>query len=182
MNILPSRWPGVVDSYDAAKRQCRVKIPGITDGASEYPIAEIEQAVGDKSAHTEIEILAGDMVWLAFENGDPRFPIITGFRARNTGNAIDWRRWHHANVEITFDHLLQLVNGAATLKLDADAGAASIETSQAISAKAGDGAVVDAGTSVTIKAGSVIKIEAGGSTIELSSGGVTIKGATINLN
>lgn len=166
MNTLPSLWPGVVRSYDAPTRTCRVEIPGITDGSSELPIAEIKQAVGDKSEHTEIEILPGDRVWLAFLGGDPRYPIITGYRARNVDNMIDWRKWHHRNVEIAFDDVLQLVSGGARVKLDSPAGHVDVEADR----------------SITIKAGSTITIEAGGSTITLSASGVTIRGATINLN
>jgi phage baseplate assembly protein gpV len=68
--------------------------------------AEIEYPIGDKSANgtmTEIEILQGDAVWLAFENGDPRFPIITGWRNPRQGNSTQWRRWHHLNIELNAD-------------------------------------------------------------------------------
>ncbi|WP_211441388.1 hypothetical protein [Collimonas humicola] len=110
--MLPSRLPGIVRSYLAASRECRVEIPGLTDGADVLPLAEIEYPIGDKSraaSHaTEIEILPGDLVWLAFEGGDPRYPIITGFRNARAGNAIDWRRWHHANIELTADGIFRV--------------------------------------------------------------------------
>ncbi|MDQ7982229.1 hypothetical protein QYH69_33950 [Paraburkholderia sp. SARCC-3016] len=89
---------------------CPVEIPGITDGAVQLPLAEIEYPIGDKSANsahnTEIEILAGDTVWLAFENGDPRYPIITGYRNPRSGNPSGTRRWHHANIEMVADTLM----------------------------------------------------------------------------
>ncbi|MGS0741346.1 phage baseplate assembly protein V [Glaciimonas sp. GG7] len=110
--MLPARIPGIVHSYDAAARECRVDIPGLTDGADVLPLAEIEYPIGDKSktgTHaTEIEIVPGDLVWLAFEGGDPRYPIITGFRNPRSGNAIDWRRWHHANIELTADGIFRV--------------------------------------------------------------------------
>jgi hypothetical protein len=68
--MLASRTPGVVQSYDPDTRTCIVQIPGITDGADTGLEAEIEYPIGDKSANgtmTEIEILQGDAVWLAFE-------------------------------------------------------------------------------------------------------------------
>lgn len=123
MNMLPSRWPGEVVSYDAARRICRVQIPGITDGSTEFPEATIEQAIGDKSEHTEIRILPGDRVWLAFECGDSRFPIITGFRAKETGNETAFRRWHHANIELTADGILRInadqveINGTSSVRV-----------------------------------------------------------------
>jgi hypothetical protein len=110
--MLPSRIPGIVRSYLAVSRECRVEIPGLTDGADVLPLAEIEYPIGDKSkaaSHaTEIEIVPGDLVWLAFEGGDPRYPIITGFRNARAGNAIDWRRWHHANIELTADGIFRV--------------------------------------------------------------------------
>lgn len=99
MNLIP----GIVRSYDPQARTCRVEIPGMTDGAEQLPEAEINQAPGDKSEHTEIRIIPGDRVWLAFINGDPRFPVIMGFRAKQTGNEVGTRRWHHENIETDAD-------------------------------------------------------------------------------
>lgn len=122
--LLPGRYPGVVRSYDKAKRTCRVEIPGLTDGGDVLPEAEIEYAIGDKSAHsnypTEVEILAGDTVWIAFIGGDPRYPVITGYRNPQSGNASDWRRFHHANVEILADGTLRLKVGGSELVMTPD--------------------------------------------------------------
>lgn len=104
--LLSGKWPGVVESYDADSRTCVVSIPGITDGAGTGLIAEIEYSIGDKSRHgtqTEIEILAGDKVWLEFIQGDPRYPLITGWRNPTRGNSVGWRRWHHQNAQILTD-------------------------------------------------------------------------------
>jgi uncharacterized protein involved in type VI secretion and phage assembly len=57
---------------------------------------------------TEIEILKGDSVWVAFIGGDPRYPIITGWRNPGAGNSVDWRRTHHANIEMTADGLFRI--------------------------------------------------------------------------
>lgn len=110
---LPSRAPGIVRGYDPVTRLCKVEIPGITDGSPELPDAEIEYPIGDKSANsahnTEIEILAGDLVWLAFENGDARYPIITGYRNPRAGNPSGTRRWHHANIELNADTQVHVI-------------------------------------------------------------------------
>lgn len=117
--LMPGRYPAVVKEYLKDRRTCRVEIPGLTDGADVFPEAEIEYPIGDKSksgAHfTEIEIVAGDTVWIAFIGGDPRYPIITGWRNPQTGNGVDWRRWHHANMELLADQLMKLISGGDML-------------------------------------------------------------------
>lgn len=115
---LSNYTPGFVESYDPATRLCRVRIPGVTDGAEVLPQAMLCYPIGDKSEHTEIRILPGDRVWLDFVNGDARFPIITGFRPKETDNALDWRRWHHANIELQADG--QAIVRAPTITLDGD--------------------------------------------------------------
>ncbi|PAU79237.1 MULTISPECIES: hypothetical protein [Halomonas] len=112
--LLAGKWPAVVDSYEADTRTCVVSIPGITDGAETGLVAEIEYPVGDKSRHetmTEIEILPGDLVWVEFIQGDPRFPLITGWRNPTTGNSAGWRRWHHANMQLLTDSEMRLHSG-----------------------------------------------------------------------
>lgn len=119
-NSYPGRYPGIIKSYDNARREVRVHIPGITDGGDEFPVAEIEYPIGDKSKAesnaTEIEILPGDTVWVAFIGGDQRYPIITGYRNPQAGNNIDWRRFHHANIELTADGTLKI--NAANIELN----------------------------------------------------------------
>jgi hypothetical protein len=95
------------------------------------PLAEIEYPLGDKSRSganaTEIEITAGDTVWIAFIGGDPRYPIVTGYRNPQAGNAVAWRRWHHKNIELIADETLRLVVGSSEIVI----------TSGSIKAKSG---------------------------------------------
>lgn len=108
---MSRRTPGIVESVDRARREVRVRIPGMTDGAEVQPLAEIEYPIGDKSEHTEIRILPGDRVWLAFINDDPRYPIITGFRTKHTGNEVGTRRWHHDAIETDADETQKHTSG-----------------------------------------------------------------------
>lgn len=112
--LLAGKWPAVVTSYDGDTRTCEVSIPGITDGAEGGLIAEIEYPIGDKSRHetmTEIEVLAGDKVWVEFIQGDPRHPLITGWRNPTIGNSIGWRRWHKENMQLLTDAEMRLNSG-----------------------------------------------------------------------
>ncbi len=118
MNALPSLWPGVVSSYNPGQRTCRVRIDGVTDGSDILPEAVFNNPLGDNAATTEIKIQAGDPVWLMFEGGDPRFPIIMGYRTPRTGNASGWRRFAHANIELTAEGVLKL--NAASIQLNGD--------------------------------------------------------------
>lgn len=116
--LLAGKWPAVIARYDADTRTCAITIPGQTDGAEGELIAEIEYPIGDKSRHatmTEIEILPGDPVWVEFIQGDPRFPLITGWRNPVIGNSKDWRRWHHANIELLADKQMRLIAGESIL-------------------------------------------------------------------
>ena len=119
----PGRYPATVKSYDQVTRTCRVEIPGITDGGDVLPNAEIEYPIGDKSRlvtgqhSTELEILTGDTVWVAFIGGDARYPLITGYRCPSAGNDVNWRRYHHANIALTADGVLNL--NATTINLNA---------------------------------------------------------------
>jgi len=103
--MLPDLYPALIDEYDEKKRLCRIKIPGITDGCDVYPIAEFNYPIGDKSEHTEIRIKKNDRVWVAFQHGDARHPVIMGFRPRQKKNELKWRRFQHENIDLRADSI-----------------------------------------------------------------------------
>jgi hypothetical protein len=133
----PGKYPAFVESYDKTTRQVRVSIPGITDGKDVFPLAEIAYPVGDKSRivegqhPTEIEILPGDHIWVEFIGGDERYPLITGYRNPNapSSNSIDWRRWHHANIEMIAEGILRLIVGGSTITINPTSITLAIGTS-----------------------------------------------------
>ena len=169
------RWPGVVKEYDAARRMCRVEIPGMTDGAELYPWAEIEYPIGDKSLHgdhaSEIEILPEDAVWIAFIGGDSRYPIITGYRNARAGNSTDWRLWHHANVKIKADDKVQVESG----------GAMGLSSEAELSATATGQMQFEAGEQMRFSA-SALEFASSGSGSAACSGTFSIQASAINLN
>ncbi|ASF45213.1 hypothetical protein [Methylovulum psychrotolerans] len=113
--VYAGLYPGVIGSYDAAARLVRVSIEGVTDGGDELPIAEINYPIGDKAKNTEIEILAGDLVWVAFMGGDARYPIIDGYRNPGSDNSVGVRRFHHANIALFADQALTLQGGSVAV-------------------------------------------------------------------
>lgn len=105
-------WPGVIREVDRERRQIRVSIEGLTDGAEKLLLAETLSALGDKSENTEIRLLPNDRVWLAFREGDTRFPIIMGYRNKNVGNEVGTRRLAHDNFETTADENFDVISGS----------------------------------------------------------------------
>lgn len=105
--------PAEVASIDRERRIVKIRIPGLTDGATDLPEAQLCLPIGDKSEHTEIRILPDDRVWIAFEGGDTRYPVIVGYRPRNQENGIDWRRFAHANFQFNADSTFEIIAGTA---------------------------------------------------------------------
>ena len=142
---MPSnRHPGIIRAVDRARREVRVEVPPFTDGAAEWPIAEIEYPIGDDSRNTEIRLVVDLEVWISFIAGDPRRPIITGFRNPNVGNEVAWRRWNHDNIEHNADAVANI--NAQTINLTA--GAEIVLT-------VGGSTVVITPSAVTITAGTI---------------------------
>ncbi|HQZ59988.1 MAG TPA: hypothetical protein PLQ39_09950 [Acinetobacter sp.] len=102
------KYPAVVVGYDANTRLAQVKIEPLDNGADTVLDAELLYPLGDKS-NTAIEVLAGDFVWVEFEAGDPRYPIIAGYRNKREGNDDATRRYHHhGSFEILADNIIKI--------------------------------------------------------------------------
>jgi hypothetical protein len=113
--MLPSYLPGFVEAVtdNRQRREIRVSFAPHTDGATEWPIAEMCYPMGDDSRGTEIRIVVGMPVWLAFRGGDERYPIIVGNRPVNSGNEQSTRRWNHDNFEFNADEVVTINAGTA---------------------------------------------------------------------
>lgn len=163
--MIAGKWPAIVRAVDRARREIRVEIPGVTDGAEELPLAQIAYSIGDKSEHTEIRVIVGDRVWVEFERGDPRFPLITHWRTKQTGNDLMWRRWHHENIERV-----------------ADGGDIHDSASRDILTEAGRNEARQIGQVFTLDAGTRITLHVGSSTITIQDGTVTVATGTLTVN
>lgn len=116
--MMAMMLPATVKTYDADKRICTIEIEGLTDGATVLPEAEICYPIGDKSHDTEIEILSGDKVWIAFQGGDTRKPIIMGYRCPETGNIVSLRKWHKENIHLIADDEIKLATVAVLVQCE----------------------------------------------------------------
>jgi len=172
MTVMAGRYPGIVKEYLPKQRQCRVEIPGLTDGGDVLPLAEIEYPIGDRSIHdvraTEIRIEAGDSVWLEFIGGDSRYPIITGARNPTTSASTEWRRFQHANIELLADNTLQLITTDKQHSVVINADGVTVNTTGDASVNADGNVSAAAGGNASIKAAGTAKID--GSTVVLNGG------------
>jgi len=166
---LIGRHPAVVHSYDPDTRTCMVKIPGISDGGDTPLEAEIEYSLGDRSAQsdgkiaTEVEILPGDPIWVDFIGGDPRYPVITGYRNPRVGNDKETRRWHHLNIEIRSDKDTVIkAGGNVTVICEKDV---SVQAKGDIKGSAQGSISLEAQGDMSLTAGGAMKIN--GETVDL---------------
>ena len=79
-------------SYNAKGRTAKVHIHGMTDGASDGLTATFAYPVGDSDKDTEREILAGEDVYVFFENGEESRPVIAFFSSHGENAVVDTRR------------------------------------------------------------------------------------------
>jgi len=106
--MMMFKYPAVVVSYDGGTRLAKVKLEPLDEGADTALDAELLYPLGDKS-NTAIEVLANDFVWVEFEAGDPRYPIIVGYRNKREGNDDTTRRYHHhGSFEILADNIIKI--------------------------------------------------------------------------
>lgn len=106
--MMFGKYPAVVVGYDGVTRLAKVKLEPLDDGADTALDAELLYPLGDKS-NTAIEVLANDPVWVEFEAGDPRYPIIVGYRNKREGNDDSTRRYHHhGSFEILADNIIKI--------------------------------------------------------------------------
>lgn len=129
---LPGKYPAVVKSYDKTTRTCKVEIPGLTDNADTLMTAEICYPVGFRADSaqqypTEIEILPEDKVFVEFLGGDARNPLIVGARTGKTGNSVDFRRIHHANIELLATSIINIKGATVNIEANVNITGSSVK-------------------------------------------------------
>lgn len=93
-------YPATILSYDAASRTARISVEPFTKDAPQGLKARFAYAIGEDDRKTEIKVVSGDEVWIFFESGQPRAPIIAFYRSHSVGVRIDTRAIEQENVEI----------------------------------------------------------------------------------
>lgn len=152
--MIYGKYPAVIHSYNEAAKRCMIEIPGMTDGS--YIEAELSFPLSDSSTHTSLRILEGDLCWIEFVGGDPKFPLITGFRPKNSGSVVDYRRFHHKHFETDADETQKHTAGT-TYRIEA-----------------GTSATVIVGENTIVADTSKIVLTVGSSSIKIESGQITV--------
>lgn len=94
-------WPAKLTSYDAATRTGEVWIDEVTDGADRGLVAEFAYPVGEDDQDTERKITLPANVYVFFEMGDPRCPVVFAWRTRQDGSAVvGTRRIRQQNIQV----------------------------------------------------------------------------------
>jgi len=156
------RKAAIIRGYNAQTRRVKVEILGLTEGAEEFPEAELEYPLGDDTTETEIRLRP--LVWVDFINDDMRYPIVTGNRCKNAGNDTEWRRFKHENIQLeAFQDMVLTVGNNLEITVQ---GTTSINGT-------GD---------VTIESGATVLVKAGASTVSITDSGVTVESTTVDIN
>lgn len=123
-------WPAKLTSYDAATRTGEVWIDEVTDGADRGLVAEFAYPVGEDDQDTERKITLPANVYVFFEMGDPRCPVIFAWRTRQDGSAVvGTRRIRQVKVEVLADDTVRI---AGATKVILESSDVSIEASTKI--------------------------------------------------
>lgn len=170
--MMYGKHPAVIKSYDPDSKLCMVEIPGVTDGGAAE--AEISFPVGYKSEHTDIRILPSDRCWVEFVGGDTRYPLITGFRPKHTGNVVDFLRTHHKNIESDADETQKHTAGT-TYRIEAGESATVIVGTTTFVLEP-DKITQTVGATVITTHGDKVTILAGGKTTTFDAFGITTPG------
>lgn len=94
-------WPAKLTSYDAATRTGEVWIDDVTDGGDRGLVAEFAYPIGEDDQDTELKITLPANVYVFFESGDPRCPVVFAWRTRQDGSAVvGTRRIRQQNIQI----------------------------------------------------------------------------------
>lgn len=97
---LQGFFPATILSYDAAGRTAQIRVPGLTDGASDGLTATLAYPIGDDDKDTERLLVAGAEVFVFFEQGRPDSPVVAFYRSHGVGAVVDVRRIRQQNIEL----------------------------------------------------------------------------------
>lgn len=93
-------FPATILSYDSVGRTAQIRVPGLTDGASDGLTATLAYPIGDDDKDTERLLVAGAEVFVFFEQGRPDSPVVAFYRSHGVGAVVDVRRIRQQNIEL----------------------------------------------------------------------------------
>lgn len=143
MEKLFGLYGGKILSYDSTKKTAQVSVEPYTNGAENGITAKIAYPVGFDDQDTELSINGQPDVWIFFERGEFKNPVIAFFRTRQSSSVSDVFRLRHKQIELYAENII--FNGKthttdlATHDQDVIAGGVSLMEHGHGNVKNGDG-------------------------------------------
>lgn len=105
MDNLYGFYPGKILSYSGDSKTVQVSIEPYTNGSEDGIQAKIAYPVGFTDADLELAIVDNPDVWVFFENGQFRNPVVGFFRTRRTGSSTGVLRLRQKSIELIADEI-----------------------------------------------------------------------------
>lgn len=130
MEKLYGLYGGKILSYDSVKKTVQISVEPYTTGAEKGITAKLAYPVGFDDQDTELLINEQSDVWVFFEKGEFKNPVVAFFRTRQSSSVSDVFRIRQKRIEFHADEIL--FNGKtqttqlATFDVDAVAAGVSV--------------------------------------------------------
>ncbi|MDI9759639.1 hypothetical protein [Acinetobacter baumannii] len=130
MEKLYGLYAAKILSYDSAKKTAQVSVEPYTTGAEKGITAKLAYPVGFDDQDTELSINGQPDVWVFFERGEFKNPVVAFFRTRQSSSVSDVFRIRQKRIEFHAEEILfnakTQTTKLATFDIDAVAAGVSV--------------------------------------------------------
>ena len=105
MDNLYGFYPGKILSYNKLAKTVQVSIEPYTSGSENGITAKIAYPVGFTDTDLELSIVNNPDVWVFFENGQFKNPVVSFFRTKQSGSVQDVLRLRQKTIELIADEI-----------------------------------------------------------------------------
>lgn len=130
MEKLYGLYAGKILSYNSAKKTAQISVEPYTKGAENGITAKLAYPVGFDDQDTELSINGQPDIWVFFEKGEFKNPVIAFFRTRQSSSVSDVFRIRQKRIEFHAEEILfnakTQTTKLATFDIDAIAAGVSV--------------------------------------------------------
>lgn len=113
MDNLFGFYPGKILSYSKSAKTVQVSIEPYTSGSENGITAKLAYPVGFTDSDLELSIVNNPDVWVFFENGQFKNPVVSFFRTKQSGSTQDVLRLRQKTIELIADEI-KFITGQTT--------------------------------------------------------------------